>query len=78
MPGFQRQSLPVSLPGRGRIAGGLGQPSGMEIRLRITGPEAHGVPGLVNLFGFESPGLTASLAIAEAVGERLGVRARCE
>ena len=30
----------------------------------IEGPETHGVAGLVNLFGIESPGLTASLAIA--------------
>ena len=33
----------------------------------VQGPRAHGVPGLVHLFGIESPGLTASLPLADAV-----------
>jgi L-2-hydroxyglutarate oxidase LhgO len=35
----------------------------------IQGPRDHGVAGLINLFGIESPGLTSSLAIADQVGE---------
>jgi L-2-hydroxyglutarate oxidase LhgO len=38
----------------------------------IHGPETHGVEGLVNLFGIESPGLTASMAIADHVAGLLG------
>lgn len=34
---------------------------------RIDGPNAHGAAGLIQLFGIESPGLTAALAIAERV-----------
>jgi L-2-hydroxyglutarate oxidase LhgO len=42
-----------------------------EADFRIDGEEVHGVAGLVNLFGIESPGLTASLALAREVRERL-------
>lgn len=38
---------------------------------RIDGPAQHGVPGLVNLFGIESPGLTSSMAIGEHVADLL-------
>jgi len=35
----------------------------------IQGPRDHGIAGLINLFGIESPGLTASLAIADHVAD---------
>ncbi|KAL2940271.1 L-2-hydroxyglutarate dehydrogenase mitochondrial [Bienertia sinuspersici] len=58
------------------------EPSYAGIRPKLSGPgqtpsdfviqdEVHGVPGLVNLFGIESPGLTASMAIAEHVTSRI-------
>jgi L-2-hydroxyglutarate oxidase LhgO len=37
----------------------------------IDGPAEHGLPGLVQLFGIESPGLTSSLSIAEDAADRL-------
>lgn len=39
----------------------------------IQGPKDHGVAGLINLFGIELPGLTSSLAIADHVGELVGL-----
>ena len=38
---------------------------------QLDGPEIHGLPGLIALFGIESPGLTSSLAIGEDVAHRL-------
>ncbi len=38
---------------------------------RLDGPDTHGIDGLMALFGIESPGLTSSLAIGEAVAEAL-------
>jgi L-2-hydroxyglutarate oxidase LhgO len=38
---------------------------------QLDGPEVHGLPGLIALFGIESPGLTSSLAIGEEVAARL-------
>ena len=39
----------------------------------VQGPEEHGVEGLVNLYGIESPGLTASLAIADQAASQIGI-----
>jgi L-2-hydroxyglutarate oxidase LhgO len=39
----------------------------------IQGAREHGVEGLVNLFGIESPGLTSCLALANEVTSRLGM-----
>jgi L-2-hydroxyglutarate oxidase LhgO len=49
----------------------LSGPGEPNVDFRIDGPQGHGLPGLVNLFGIESPGLTASLAIADHVAQLL-------
>ena len=63
-PGLPDGALAPSYSGvRPKIHG----PGEKEPDFRIDGPALHGVPGLVNLFGIESPGLTSALAIAEDV-----------
>jgi L-2-hydroxyglutarate oxidase LhgO len=54
-------------PGYAGIRPKLHGPDESACDFLIQGPATHGVPGLVNLFGIESPGLTSSLAIAEHV-----------
>ncbi|MFA5665308.1 NAD(P)/FAD-dependent oxidoreductase, partial [Castellaniella sp.] len=49
-------------------------PAGTETDFLIQGIETHGIPGLVHLYGIESPGLTASLAIAEHALAVAGIR----
>ena len=50
----------------------LGPAASVAADFVIQGPADHGVAGLVNLFGIESPGLTASGAVAEEVARHLG------
>jgi len=66
------------------LADGAIQPAYSGIRPKLQAPDEaakdfvlqgaaeHGINGLVNLFGIESPGLTASLAVADTVAEMLG------
>lgn len=67
-PGLRDGALTADYAGCRPKLSGPGEPAA---DFRIDGPEAHGVAGLVNLFGIESPGLTSSLAIAEAALARL-------
>ena len=61
-PGLPDGSLQPSFCGiRPKIA----RPGGSETDFLVQSEKDHGVPGLINLFGVESPGLTACLAIAE-------------
>jgi len=63
-PGLKENALQPAYCG---IRPKLSPPSAPAMDFCIQGPEAHGVPGLINLFGIESPGLTASLALADYV-----------
>ena len=57
----------VLQPGYAGIRPKISGPGEPAADFLVQGPADHGVPGLVNLYGIESPGLTASLAIADHV-----------
>jgi L-2-hydroxyglutarate oxidase LhgO len=63
-PGLPNDSLQPAYSGIRPKITGPGEPAA---DFRISGPAEHGVAGLVNLFGIESPGLTSCLALAERV-----------
>ena len=58
-------------PGYAGIRPKIARPGGSKNDFMIEAEADHGVRGLVNLFGVESPGLTACLAIAERIAERV-------
>jgi L-2-hydroxyglutarate oxidase LhgO len=59
------------IPGYAGIRPKISGPGEAAADFVIDGPQRHGVPGLVNLFGIESPGLTSSLAIGAEVARIL-------
>ena len=56
-------------PGYAGIRPKISAPTAANADFRISGPAEHGLGGLVNLFGIESPGLTSSLAIGQRVAD---------
>jgi L-2-hydroxyglutarate oxidase LhgO len=67
-PGLPDDSLDPDYAGLRPKIHGPGEP---QPDFRLDGGEVHGLHGLVALFGIESPGLTSSLAIGEAVAAKL-------
>lgn len=67
-PGLAEGALQPAYSGVRPKLHGPGEPAR---DFEVQGPAAHGVPGLVNLYGIESPGLTACLALADEVVARL-------
>jgi len=60
-------------PGYAGVRPKIVGPGMADADFRIDGPEAHGTPGLIHLFGIESPGLTAALAIGAHVASMVGL-----
>ena len=69
-PGLPDGSLVPDYSGIRPKLTGPGEPAA---DFMIAGPAQHGMPGLVNLFGIESPGLTSSLSLAEAAVTALAI-----
>ena len=67
-PGLPNNSL---VPGYAGIRPKISPPDAPAADFAIVGPRVHGIPGLISLFGIESPGLTASLAIGDLIQEML-------
>jgi len=67
-PGLPDGALAPGYAGIRPKISGPGEPAADFV---IQGPAEHGVAGLVHLFGIESPGLTASLALADDVARLL-------
>jgi L-2-hydroxyglutarate oxidase LhgO len=67
-PGLPDNSLAPDYAGIRPKLSGRGEP---QRDFYIDGPREHGLPGLLQFFGIESPGLTASLSLAEAAVEAL-------
>jgi L-2-hydroxyglutarate oxidase LhgO len=70
-PGLPDGALTPTYAGMRPKISGPGEPAA---DFMVKGPSDHGVPGLWNLFGIESPGLTSSLAIAQHIAARAGAR----
>ena len=71
-PGLGDDAL---LPAYSGVRPKLSGPGAAAADFMIAGPAEHGCPGVVQLFGIESPGLTASLAIGEEVLRRVAASA---
>ena len=71
-PGLRDGTLQPAYSGVRPKLQGPGAPAGDFV---LQGPAEHGIEGLLNLFGIESPGLTASLALADEALRRLGIDA---
>jgi L-2-hydroxyglutarate oxidase LhgO len=67
-PALDRERLTADYTGIRPKIYGPGEPAS---DFRIDSADRHGIPGLINLFGIESPGLTAALAIGNLVASLL-------